>query len=74
VLQVEKRTGAPWIPATASGARLPQFTVNLIVRSIDPALEFYRKVLQAQVHYSDLDFAAPRVLKHRADAACGPRL
>jgi catechol 2,3-dioxygenase-like lactoylglutathione lyase family enzyme len=41
---------------------MPQFTVNLIVRSIEPALEFYRKVLQAQVHYSDPDFAALRIL------------
>jgi hypothetical protein len=41
---------------------LPQFTVNLIVRSIAPALEFYRHVLNAQVHYSDPDFAALRIL------------
>jgi catechol 2,3-dioxygenase-like lactoylglutathione lyase family enzyme len=59
---VKKRTGDPWIPAADYGALLPQFTVNLIVRSIDLALEFYRKVLQAQVHYSDPDFAALRVL------------
>lgn len=59
---MKKRTGEPWIPATSYGALLPQFTVNLIVRAIDPALEFYRKVLGAQVHYSDRDFAALRVL------------
>lgn len=59
---MKKRTGEPWIPATAYGALLPQFTVNLIVRSVDRSLEFYRKVLDAQVHYSDPDFAALRIL------------
>ena len=59
---MKKRIGDPWISASDYGALLPQFTVNLIVRSIDLALEFYRKVLQAQVHYSDPDFAALRVL------------
>ena len=59
---MKKRTGDPWIAAADYGARLPQFAVNLIVRSIDLALEFYRKVLRAQVHYSDPDFAALRVL------------
>ncbi len=59
---MKKRTGEPWIPAPAYGALLPQFTVNLIVRSIDRTLEFYRKVLDAQVHYSDPDFAALRIL------------
>jgi catechol 2,3-dioxygenase-like lactoylglutathione lyase family enzyme len=59
---VKKRTGDPWIPAPAYGALLPQFTVNLIVRDINAALEFYRTVLQAQVHYADPDFAAVRIL------------
>ena len=59
---MKKRTGDPWIPAPDYGALLPQFTVNLIVRDIDAALSFYRQVLQAQVHYSDPDFAAIRVL------------
>ena len=59
---MKKRTGDPWIPPTAYGALLPQFTVNLIVRNIDQALEFYRKMFRAQVHYSDPDFAALRIL------------
>lgn len=59
---MKKRTGDPWIPAPAYGALLPQFTVNLIVRNIDAALEFYRAVLLAQVHYADPDFAALRIL------------
>jgi len=57
---VKKRTGDPWIPTAAYGALLPQFTVNLIVRSNGAGV--YRKVLQAQVHYSDPDFAALHVL------------
>ena len=59
---MKKRTGEPWISASDYGALLPQFTVNLIVRSIAPALEFYRHVLRAQVRYSDPDFAALRIL------------
>lgn len=59
---MKKRSGEPWISGSDYGALLPQFTVNLIVRSIAPALEFYRHVLQAQIHYSDPDFAALRVL------------
>jgi uncharacterized glyoxalase superfamily protein PhnB len=62
VLKVKKRIGDPWISASSYGALLPQFTVNLIVRRIDLALEFYRQVLRAQVHYFDSDFAALRVL------------
>ena len=59
---MKKRTGEPWIPAPAYGALLPQFTMNLVVSSIDRSLEFYRHVLQARVHYADADFAALRVL------------
>jgi uncharacterized glyoxalase superfamily protein PhnB len=59
---MKKRSGEPWISGAHYGALLPQFTVNLIVQNIAPALEFYRHVLQAQVHYSDPDFAALRIL------------
>ena len=59
---MKKRTGTPWIPAPAYGALLPQFTVNLIVRSIDTALDFYRDMFDARVHYADPDFAALRIL------------
>lgn len=59
---MKKRTGEPWIPARHYGALLPQFTVNLIVRDLGRAVEFYREVLQAQVHYADPDFAAVRIL------------
>jgi uncharacterized glyoxalase superfamily protein PhnB len=50
--------GMAWIPADEYGRRLPRFTVNLLVRSVDAALPFYRDVLQAKVHYADPDFAA----------------
>ena len=59
---MKKRTDEPWITAPAYGRLLPQFTVNLIVRDIARALTFYQEVLEAYVHYSDLDFAAVRVL------------
>src|SRR5215472_16471658 len=59
---MKKRDGEPWIPATRYGALLPEFTVNLVVRDIDRALAFYRQVLLADVHYSDPDFAAVRVM------------
>lgn len=59
---MKRRTGSPWIPAPAYGALLPQFTVNLIVRDIEAALDFYRRVLAAEVHYADPDFAAVRIL------------
>jgi catechol 2,3-dioxygenase-like lactoylglutathione lyase family enzyme len=59
---MKKRTGETWIPAPAYGALLPEFTINLLVRDMDRALRFYKEVLEAQVHYSDPDFAALRVL------------
>lgn len=58
---MKKRTGEPWIPGHVYGRSLPEFTVNLIVRDLDRSLAFYRDVLDATVHYSDLDFAAIRI-------------
>ncbi len=59
---MKKRIGEPWIPAPAYGALLPSFTVNLVVRDMTRALDFYRQVLRAHVHYSDPDFAAVRIM------------
>jgi len=59
---MKKRTGDTWIPAPHYGALLPEFTVNLLVRDMDRALGFYREVLLAEIHYSDPDFAALRVM------------
>ncbi len=40
---------------------MPGFSVNLLVRDIEAAVQFYRDVLGATVHYADPDFAAVRV-------------
>src|SRR4030095_5083979 len=53
-----KRSGPGWIPADVHGRSLPSFTVNLLVRDVDRSVPFYRDVLQAEVRYSDEDFAA----------------
>lgn len=58
---MKKRSGEPWIPGDVYGRSLPAFTVNLIVRDIDRSIAFYRDVLRAVVHYSDIDFAAIRI-------------
>ncbi len=57
----KKRTGEPWMPAAEYGRSLPAFTVNLLVRDIPRAVAFYRDVLEAEVRYSDPDFAALRL-------------
>ncbi|MDO8616644.1 MAG: VOC family protein [Dehalococcoidia bacterium] len=57
----KKRTGDPWLPAGQYGRSLPAFTVNLLVRDVPVAVAFYRGVLQAEVRYSDPDFAALRM-------------
>jgi uncharacterized glyoxalase superfamily protein PhnB len=54
----KKRTGQAWRPADEYGRGLPKFTVNLMMRDIERALSFYRDVLEATIHYADLDFAA----------------
>jgi PhnB protein len=56
-----KRTGEPWMPAAEYGRSLPAFTVNLLVRDVPRAVAFYRDVLEAEVRYSDPDFAALRL-------------
>jgi uncharacterized glyoxalase superfamily protein PhnB len=61
---VKKRSDAQrsaWIPGDVYGRLLPGFTVNLLVHDVDRALQFYRDVLSATVHYADPDFAAVRV-------------
>jgi catechol 2,3-dioxygenase-like lactoylglutathione lyase family enzyme len=55
------RTGDPWVPAPVYGRSLAGLTVNLLVRSIEAALPFYRQALGAEVVYSDPDIA---VLRH----------
>ncbi|HEV8574394.1 MAG TPA: VOC family protein [Dehalococcoidia bacterium] len=55
---MKKRTGEPWVPPAAYGRLLPPFSASLIVRDVAQSVEFYRTVLSAFVHYSDVDFAA----------------
>lgn len=54
------RTGTPWMPAKDYSHSLNALTVNLLVRDIEQALVFQRKVLGATVVYSDPDFAVLR--------------
>lgn len=57
----KKRTGEPWMPAGEYGRSLPALTVNLLVRDVGRSAAFYRQVFEAEVRYSDVDFAAMRV-------------
>lgn len=57
----KRRTGEPWINAANYGRLLPPFSINLIVRDIEASLRFYREVLEAFVHYADVDFGALKV-------------
>jgi catechol 2,3-dioxygenase-like lactoylglutathione lyase family enzyme len=40
---------------------LPPFSLNLIVADPARSVDFYRDVLEAEIHYLDVDFAALRV-------------
>ena len=51
----------PWMPGFRYGALLPPLALNLLVRDTERAAAFYRDVLDAEVHYQDVDFAAVRV-------------
>jgi uncharacterized glyoxalase superfamily protein PhnB len=55
------RQGDPWMPGFRYAALLPPFSINLIVRDTGRAVDFYRQVLEAEVHYFDVDFAALRI-------------
>lgn len=55
------RQGDPWMPGFRYGALLPPLSLNLLVRDTERAVAFYRDVLQAEIHYYDIDFAALRV-------------
>ena len=51
------RTGDPWMPAKVYGQSLRGLTLNLIVNDMPAALAFQRNVLEANIVYSDPDFA-----------------
>jgi hypothetical protein len=61
---MKKREGDAWMPADDFGRTLKGLGLNLLVADIEAALVFQREVLEADVVYSDPDFA---VLK-RGDA------
>ena len=51
------REGDPWMPATEYSRMLKGLTLNILVKEIDPAIDFAREVLGAEIVYSDPDFA-----------------
>ena len=55
------REGKPWMPGFRYSALLTTVSLNLMVRNMETAVQFYQDVLQADVHYYDVDFAAMRV-------------
>lgn len=55
------RTGDPWMPGFRYGALLPALSLNLVVAETERSVRFYQQVLNAEVHYFDIDFAAVRV-------------
>ncbi len=58
----QTRTGDAFMHADEYGRALPKFSVNLLVRSVEKSLLFYRDVLGVTVRYSDSDFAALSML------------
>jgi uncharacterized glyoxalase superfamily protein PhnB len=58
---MKKRSGDPWMPADEYGRALPAFSVNLLVADVPRSVDFYRQVFEAEVRYSDPDFAALRL-------------
>ena len=55
---MKKRKGEPWMTAPEYGHSLPEFTINLLVKDVKAASNFYMEVLDAQIRYQDEDFAA----------------
>lgn len=55
------RQGDPWMPGYRYSALLPAFSLNLLVTDVERSIRFYQDVLEAEVHYYDIDFAAVRV-------------
>lgn len=55
------RQGDPWMPGFRYSALLPPLSLNLLVSDVERAVNFYRAVFDAEVHYFDVDFGAMRV-------------
>lgn len=54
------RTGDPWMPAPDYGRTLSGLGINLLVVSIEAAVDFHRRVLDAEAVYIDPDIAVFR--------------
>lgn len=54
---MKQREDEPWMPADEYGRSLKGFGINLLVRDMAQALSFQTEVLQAEIVYSDPDFA-----------------
>ena len=48
----------PWKPASDYSRELSGLTVNLLVNNIGQATNFITNVIQANIIYQDIDFAA----------------
>ncbi|MGO1118025.1 VOC family protein [Rhodovibrionaceae bacterium A322] len=57
---VSKRNNDPWMSADDYGRSLNGLGINLLVPDMEKALHFQTEVLQADVVYSDPDFAVLR--------------
>lgn len=55
------RQGKPWMPGFRYSALLTPISLNLMVTDVEKSVQFYQDVLQAEIHYWDVDFAAMRV-------------
>ena len=51
----------PWMPGFRYSALLPPLSIALVVSDTERSIAFYRDVLDAEIHYQDIDFAAMRV-------------
>ena len=52
------RNTDPWKPSSKYSKELSGLTINLLVKDIDKATEFIEKVIEANIIYEDIDFAA----------------
>ena len=55
---MKKREGEPWMDAAEYGRSLKGIGINLMVPSVESAMEFQREVIGATILYADADFAA----------------
>ena len=52
---MKKRQGDPFMPPDEYGRSLTGFMLNILVKDMDKAVEFHKKVLNVNVVYSDPD-------------------